>query len=201
MKVTILGAGAMGSALTVPPSENGHEVVLWGTSFDEKSINNIKETGLHPSLSVKLPKIVTTLDIMEAVKGASIVVIAVNSEGFKDIAAKASNVLPKDAIFLTVTKGLAEKKGAIETLSDFYDSFGLQNPYVAIGGPSLAKEVALGNPTRVVFASKNQKAAETCAAAFKTKNYFVEKLIDVKGVELLSEQKMSMLYQLEQYLA
>src|SRR3989338_6863447 len=109
MKVAILGAGAMGSALTVPPSENGHEVVLWGTEFDEKSIKSISDTGIHPALGARLPKINTTFDMMEAVKGASIVVIAVSSEGFKNIATEASKVLPKDAIFLTVTKGLAEK--------------------------------------------------------------------------------------------
>ena len=34
-RITILGAGFMGSALTFPASDNGHRVALWGTWLDE----------------------------------------------------------------------------------------------------------------------------------------------------------------------
>ena len=40
-KIIILGAGAMGSAFTVPCIENKNEVTLVGTHLEEKVINNI----------------------------------------------------------------------------------------------------------------------------------------------------------------
>jgi len=39
--VTILGAGAMGSALTTPLRDNGHKVNLWGTHLDTKIIDRL----------------------------------------------------------------------------------------------------------------------------------------------------------------
>ena len=34
-RITILDAGFMGSALTYPATENGHQVALWGTWLDD----------------------------------------------------------------------------------------------------------------------------------------------------------------------
>lgn len=46
-KITIIGAGDMGSALTVPLCDSGHEVRLVGTELDEEIIRNIREKGFH----------------------------------------------------------------------------------------------------------------------------------------------------------
>ena len=40
-KVAVLGAGAMGSAFTVPCIENKNDVTLVGTHLEEQVINNI----------------------------------------------------------------------------------------------------------------------------------------------------------------
>jgi len=39
--VTILGAGAMGSALATPLRERGHEVRLWGTWLDDDLLDAV----------------------------------------------------------------------------------------------------------------------------------------------------------------
>jgi len=38
-KILILGAGAMGSAFTVPCVENNHDVVLSGTHLEDNTID------------------------------------------------------------------------------------------------------------------------------------------------------------------
>ena len=54
--IVILGSGIMGSALTVPLADNGHDVRLVGTFLDTEIIDSIKATGVHPGLRRKLPE-------------------------------------------------------------------------------------------------------------------------------------------------
>ena len=56
-KIIILGAGAMGSAFTVPCSDNKNDVVLVGTHLEDKFVEQISANeNLHPILNCKLSK-------------------------------------------------------------------------------------------------------------------------------------------------
>jgi len=48
MKVTILGAGAIGSAMTFPLADNGRVVNLWGTEYDLKILESLAEGAASP---------------------------------------------------------------------------------------------------------------------------------------------------------
>ena len=53
-KILSIGAGVMGTAITIPASTNGHNITLVGTHLDEKIITAIQQTKLHPELGVEL---------------------------------------------------------------------------------------------------------------------------------------------------
>ena len=53
--VTILGAGVMGSAMTLPFADRGFEVRLVGTHLDGEIIESVRANRLHPKLNVTLP--------------------------------------------------------------------------------------------------------------------------------------------------
>ena len=56
-RILVLGAGAMGSAFTVPCVDNNNDVVLVGTHLEDQAIENIKkEQNFHKVLKCKLPK-------------------------------------------------------------------------------------------------------------------------------------------------
>ena len=44
-KVLSIGAGVMGTAITVPAVSNGHEAKLVGTSLDEDIINSVNKNS------------------------------------------------------------------------------------------------------------------------------------------------------------
>ena len=46
-KILSIGAGVMGTAITVPAVSNGHEAKLVGTNFDEDIINSINKYSSH----------------------------------------------------------------------------------------------------------------------------------------------------------
>ena len=41
-KILIIGAGAMGSAFSIPCVDNGHEVNIIGSPLEDKNINEIQ---------------------------------------------------------------------------------------------------------------------------------------------------------------
>ena len=54
-RVTILGAGDMGTALVTPLAHNGHEVRLWGTERDSAIVATLRAGDEHPRLRVRVP--------------------------------------------------------------------------------------------------------------------------------------------------
>ncbi|MBS7643176.1 NAD(P)-binding domain-containing protein [Candidatus Bathyarchaeota archaeon] len=198
VKIAILGAGVMGSALTVPLAANNHEINLWGTELDTEIIEEIRKIGLHPRLNLKIPKNVETFSVEQldlALKDRQIIVLGISSEAVKIITKRLAPYLKKDVIIVTVAKGLEmDPTGKILTMPEVIENelpteYRGKIPIVAIGGPSIAKEVAQEIPTAVVFASTEIKAAELCREIFSTPKYRVEVTADVKGVELCAALK------------
>ena len=54
-RIAVLGAGVMGTALTFPLSDNGHDVRLIGTHLDDAIIARCQADGTHPRLGRTLP--------------------------------------------------------------------------------------------------------------------------------------------------
>ena len=87
-KIIVLGAGAMGSAFTVPCLDKGNDVVLVGTYLEDEAIDNIKkENNFHKILNCTLPKnlIVEKFENFqnELQKKPDLIVIGVNSKGIE----------------------------------------------------------------------------------------------------------------------
>ena len=55
LKIAIVGAGFMGSAVAWPLADNGHEVRLVGTHLDSDIIRHCKEDRFHPRLKRTIP--------------------------------------------------------------------------------------------------------------------------------------------------
>ena len=56
MKIAIIGAGMMGSALAFPARENGNEVRLIGTHLDRSIIDETRKTNRHPKFTKEFPE-------------------------------------------------------------------------------------------------------------------------------------------------
>ncbi len=183
--VTILGAGAMASAISVPLARNGHSVNIWGTEFDKAIIDALKAGQPHPTLKVQLKgNFFYENELEAALKDSEIVVFAVISSGLRSIAQKAKPFLTNQ-IIVNVAKGFDSGRTMLEVLEEELPN--LQK--VTVAGPSIAAEVAQEQKTCVVFASKDKTSAKKCKKIFQTKNYRVEISNDVIGAEICSALK------------
>jgi len=190
-RITILGAGFMGSALTVPATDNGHRVALWGTHLDDHLIAAVRAGAKHPKLGMTLPAGVTVFDSTElprALSGAEVVISAVTSDGALPVLSRAASRMPPGVPVLSVSKGLAASGGRAVTLSDaIARATGLR--IVTVGGPSKALELARRVPTAVLYASPHAVARRRLREWLETPYYRIEETADQRGLELCSALK------------
>jgi glycerol-3-phosphate dehydrogenase (NAD(P)+) len=126
----------------------------------------------------------------EAVPTADVVVLGVNSRGVHWVADRLSGHLRPGQVTLMVTKGLeAADDGQLMILPDVFaadlpTSIRDQIHYAAIGGPSIAGELAARRHTSVVFASRNESILPGLRDLFATDYYHIWTSPDLIGVEV-----------------
>ncbi len=192
MIISILGAGAMGSALSVPLTDNGNEVRIWGTEFDTEVLKKIEGGQEHPRIGVKLGNVEIYYpdQLDEAMEGADVILLGVSTEGVLPVFKRISDKL-EDQYLILISKGLLEVDGNVLTIPEAIWKIreDLKGKTVAITGPAIAREVAKRMPTRVVFSSVNIEAAKEMKKVFETKHYGIEVSSDIRGTEITSALK------------
>lgn len=191
-KIVILGAGVMGSAFSVPLADNGHAVQLVGTHLDSDIIEEIHDSGRHPRLRVQLPPSVQpyTYDrLAEALVDADLVVAGVNSLGIDWAAQQLGPLLPPGQPILFLTKGLAGDQQELQLLPERWR--GALPParqadvrLAAVGGPSIAGELAVRRHTCVVVSSSDQQLVKQLVQWLRTPYYHVWPHYDMIGMEI-----------------
>ncbi len=189
VKITVLGAGYMGSAMATVARMNGHDVHLWGTWLDDPMLDPCARGEEHPRLKLKLDGI--TLHradaLATALAGAELVVHGVNSDGVVPVMTRAAAHLP-DVPILSVTKGLLEgKSGKMERIDAMAsETAGRPLRFVHAGGPAKAIEIARRVLTLMQFAGSD---AAACAKAFGAPHMRIATTDDIAGAELCSALK------------
>lgn len=182
-KITLLGAGSWGTALSGLLFRNGHSVAVWSLFPEE-----IEMLQFHREHKDKLPGIhlppdvVFTTDIKEALEGTSVVVFVVPSQKVRETARSVRPFLDRNTIVAICSKGLEENTGL--RLSEIIEQELGNVRVVALTGPSHAEEVALDMPTTVVAASKDKEAAEFVQDIFMSSRFRVYTSSDIIGAEL-----------------
>lgn len=196
--VTILGAGAMGSALATPLRARGHEVRLWGTWLDDHLLAACREGRPHPRTDVALADGTLLFDsdhLDDALDGSDVVVLAVSSEGVPKVTELAAAGLAQSDRVLLTSKGFARTDGdQVRLLPDVVRSIvsteaDTEPVIVAVGGPCKANEVAAGRATATIFASLDRGQATTAATQAATATYRPETTDDEVGVEVCAPLK------------
>jgi glycerol-3-phosphate dehydrogenase (NAD(P)+) len=196
--IAILGSGVMGSALTVPLADNGHDVRLVGTHLDRDLIDMVQATGVHPGLNRALPEQVVAYQLEQAqaaFDGAEVVVSGVNSFGVRWAGQQLASLLKPDMLVLAIAKGMdAGQNGDLRILPDVLaeqvpDDLRASIPWAAVAGPSIAGEVAARRDSCVVFTGHDQAALDRLATIFRTGWYHVWTSADLVGVEVCAAMK------------
>ena len=187
MKITVLGSGAWGTALSLVLLENGHQVTLWSYTREESQV--LRDNHENPMLKgVPLPDTLALTDDMACVKGCGLVVLATPSFAVRTTAAKLKDLVDPGTILVSVSKGI-EKDTSLRLSQVIEEEIGDKCPVVVLSGPSHAEEVGRRIPTGVVAAASDRAVAEQVQDLFMNHRFRVYTSDDRVGTELCAALK------------
>ncbi|MGE5319480.1 MAG: NAD(P)H-dependent glycerol-3-phosphate dehydrogenase [Hyphomicrobiaceae bacterium] len=182
MKLSVLGAGAWGTALAASWSPH-HTVTLWARNGGELDAMRIQRANARYLPGCPLPDTLHfNADLDAAVDAADLVIVAVPSSGLRTtLAALAPRaVLPP---LLWVCKGFepGSRKLPHQLVTELLPTHSQTG---VLSGPSFAQEVAQGYPTALTLASQDAALAQHLAAALSGHRLRIYAHDDVIGVEI-----------------
>lgn len=189
-RVTIFGAGAMGTAFAMHSARAGLPTSLWANEHDLAAYAAMREERKHPLLPEHLPDDVELRgpnELDAAARDVEIAVLAANSAGARSLASMVREHVAGARVAVSVAKGLEPMTG--KRMSEVYGEEIADAEVVVVGGPCLARELAEGLPTAAVWAAGLVSVAEEAGKPFDDRHYQLSYSDDVVGVELCSMMK------------
>ena len=182
MKLTVLGAGAWGTALAASWAPH-HAVTLWGRNAAELDAMRAARLNARYLPGCPLPDSLQFDPDFDAVTtSADLIVIAVPSSGLRPtLAALARHPALPPVVW--VCKGFehGSRKLPHQLIAELLPAHGKTG---VLSGPSFAQEVAHGYPTALTLASHDSALARHLAGALSGHRLRIYAHDDVIGVEL-----------------
>lgn len=181
MKVTVLGAGAWGTALARLLCYAQHRVTLWG--HEPSHLEEMRRSGYNSRYlpGIPLPADWTLeKDLSRSISEAECIVVAVPSKAFRQVTGQFTAF--GGGAIVSVTKGIEFETGL--TMCGILQETAPKVRAAALSGPTLALEVAREIPTASVAASRDPEAAQLAQRLFHRPAFRVYTSSDLIGVEL-----------------
>lgn len=180
--ISIVGAGAWGTALAVAARRAGSAVTLWGYEDEIVSaINERHENTLYlPGVALD-PAIRATADLAETVAADAVLLAAPAQHLRATISPLAGHLAPATPL-IVCAKGIEQETRAL--MSEAVEAVFPQNPVFILSGPTFAAEVAAGLPTAVTLAGRDLSAAQSLADTLSSERFRPYSGDDVIGAQI-----------------
>jgi glycerol-3-phosphate dehydrogenase (NAD(P)+) len=182
MRITLLGAGAWGTALSIAFAGK-HEITLWSREEDVAAdlLNTRENHRFFPGY--KLPAgVAVSTDFSAAIATAELLIIATPIAGLRPTVERLK-ALGCTLPVLWVCKGFEAGSGKLPH-QVVTEVLGREIVCGALSGPSFAEEVAAGQPTAVALAANEPAFAREAARQLHTTRLRIYANDDLVGVEV-----------------
>ena len=180
MRISILGAGAWGTALASVAAKR-HDVTLHTRDAAlAASLMQSRENARYlPGFALPATLVVTN-DLEAAAQDAELIIIATPVAGLRGTGRALAPMRPRQIVY--VCKGLEEKTGLLphQVIAEVLPGV----PAAVLSGPSFATEVAAGLPVALTAASVDEVLAERIVHTLHGGAVRVYRSSDVVGVEV-----------------
>ena len=184
-RVTILGAGSWGMAVSRLLCLQGCVVTMW--EFNRDDFHSLQTTRTSPGKLKDFridDSIALTDRLEESATDAEVIVVAVAAQHVRSVIARLRGRIPPGAALVNLAKGI--ERGTLRRMSEVIaETSEIDLHRIAtLSGPSHAEEVVRAIPTTVVAASVNDDLVTMVQELFSVENFRVYKSHDLVGVEL-----------------
>lgn len=186
MHITILGAGAWGTALAIALADR-HQVMLWGREENamQEAAAKRENVAYLPGFALP-PGLTMTADFDAAVAhvagtGERLLIVASSVAGLRPLAQRLQSCSVPNLVWLC--KGF-EEKTCLLPHQVVREVLGAAIPHGALSGPSFAQEVARGLPCALTIASETPALRDLVVRAVHGRAIRVYSTDDLAGVEV-----------------
>jgi len=185
VEFAVLGAGAMGTAMSYLLALNGHEVLMWARRKTIAEIINRRQMNAEYLPNIALPKKVkATTNLDECFESSEEIVLAIPSHGVYSLCLKLDKYRSLDKHWLSVVKGMDTKSRRTVSQQLQY-KLGIKEDNIAVlSGPNFAIEIVQNMPTLGVIGCPSKKTATIFRDSLTAKHFIIKVTHDVQGVEI-----------------
>lgn len=179
--ISIVGAGAWGTALANAAARAGRDVVL--TARDSAIAERISQTRENPKLpGIQLAKsVAVTSDLAQAGK-ASAVLLVTPAQSLRQAAMALAPHLAPGTPVVVCAKGI--ERGTHSFMTEIVTAVAPHAVPAILSGPSFDVDVARGLPTAVTLATADETLAKALVQALGSATFRPYHSTDVRGVEI-----------------
>ena len=180
LKVSVIGAGGLGTAIAQLISVNTDSVYLHARR--KEVVDQIAKTGYNTEYypNLKLADNIIPVDNFSYIKDSDIVFFCVPSFGIRNALKDLSNYICEDCIIVSTAKGI--EYPSLNTMSQIVKEYFNRSP-VVFSGPNFAFEIALSLFTIANIASDDVKSLEPVKKVLTTDKFKAKINNDVIGTE------------------
>lgn len=186
MTISILGAGAWGTAIAISLSDK-QDVILWTrnkTTFE--SINRTRESD--KLFGCRIPDSVPIKLAIEEAVNASAIVLAVPTQSLRQVCQQLHDCgLKKDVAIILACKGI--ERSTLKLPSEIVNEVLPNNQVAIFSGPSFAIEVAKKLPYSMVLACQNSALGPKLMSELQQENIKLHFSRDIIGVQICAALK------------
>jgi len=177
----------MGMALGIVLTANKFRVTFWDIEGNVVEAITNKHRNPRSLKKLELPTSIRAEGSIErAAASADILIIAVASVAVRSVAGRIADHLPRNCVVISVAKGLEAE--SLKTMVDVIVEElpgNFRNQVMALSGPTLAPELAVGAHTAAMLASEKANAySKRAEVALSCDWLHIYETRDVLGVEL-----------------
>ncbi|MCK9152264.1 NAD(P)H-dependent glycerol-3-phosphate dehydrogenase [Methanobacterium alcaliphilum] len=180
LKVSVIGAGSLGTAIAQLISANVDSVYLHARR--KEVVEEIARTGYNSEYypNLKLAENITPVSDYDCIKKCDMVFLCVPSSGLRSTLKKLSPYICKNCIMVSTAKGIEYPSS--KTMSDIIREYFDISP-VVFSGPNFAFEIAQSLFTAANISSDNPQNLEIVKKVLSTEEFKVKVTDDVIGTE------------------
>eukprot|EP00743_Colponemidia_sp_Colp-15_P001615 GILK01001763.1.p1 GENE.GILK01001763.1~~GILK01001763.1.p1 ORF type:complete len:345 (-),score=62.86 GILK01001763.1:175-1173(-) len=182
--VAVLGGGSFGTALATVAARKGHKVKIYARDPEQVLQINTNHKNIRCLRDFTLSENITaSTDLAEVVRDCDILIHALPVQITPAFLERVKDIIPPTLTFVSSSKGIYVPTQEL-VVDAVCTALGRKQPFVALSGPSFAKELMLNYPTGVVAASSDLALAKQVQEIMSSDSFRVYVTDDIIGVEL-----------------
>ena len=180
--IAVVGAGSWGTTVASTVAQN-QSTMLWARrtalaqqiTADHENIDYLRGVALTESL-------LCSSNLQDVVRDASIVMMAVPSNGFRDVLVEVAKYVSPEVPIVSLTKGL--ERDTLKRMSEVVADVLPLHCVAVLTGPNLAHEILAGQPAATVVGCSDDEIAKQIQVLLTRPTLRVYTNPDVVGCEI-----------------